>query len=405
MAFLLAERAILFALPGKGKVQLPSALFQTPTLEEPEQAVLWRIDALRARIQAATGGFGQPRKWLGNLRSSLQARAVQGSNSIEGYHISLDDAIAAVEGEELVDATREAALAVVGYQSAMSFVLRMADDPYFAYSNQLLKSLHFMMLQHRPDKNPGRWRHGAVHVEEAASGAVVYQAPEVELVPSLMDAFIDSLAEGGDLSPLVRAAMAHLNLAMIHPFSDGNGRMARCVQSLVLARKGTVAPVFSSIEEYLGRNTPAYYAVLAEVGNGAWHPERDARPWLRFCLVAHFRQATTLVRRIDEAERLWERLDSTRRGLGLPERMLAALSDAAMGYRVRNATYRARTGLSLKLAGRDLKELADRGLLVPKGERRGRSYVGSDELRRVGAEIKGTRDPLPDPFTDADPLV
>src|SRR5687767_8009543 len=57
------------------------------------------------------------------------------------------------------------------------------------------------------------------------------------------------------------------------------------LQTLVLARGQIVAPVFSSIEEYLGRNTQAYYDVLAEVGQGAWNPERDARPWLRFCLT------------------------------------------------------------------------------------------------------------------------
>ena len=67
-----------------------------------------------------------------------------------------------------------------------------------------------------------------------------------------------------DAHPLVAAAMAHLNLVLVHPFSDGNGRMARCLQTFVLARDGLLAPEFSSIEEYLGRNTSAYYAVLAE---------------------------------------------------------------------------------------------------------------------------------------------
>jgi len=85
--------------------------------------------------------------------------------------------------------------------------------------------------------------------------------------------------------------MAHLNLVMIHPFRDGNGRMARCLQSLVLARGGVLSPMFMSIEEYLGRNTHNYYNVLAQVGGGSWQPERDTRPWIRFILTAHLRQA------------------------------------------------------------------------------------------------------------------
>lgn len=62
-------------------------------------------------------------------------------------------------------------------------------------------------------------------------------------------------------------------------------RLARCLQSVVLAHEGVLAPVFMSIEEYLGRNTDDYYAVLAAVGGGRWQSERDARPWARFILT------------------------------------------------------------------------------------------------------------------------
>ena len=65
---------------------------------------------------------------------------------------------------------------------------------------------------------------------------------------------------------------------MIHPFSDGNGRMGRALQTLVLARDGILSPPFSSIEEYLGAksNTEAYYDVLRTGAAGTWQPERDA---------------------------------------------------------------------------------------------------------------------------------
>jgi hypothetical protein len=138
--------------------------------------------------------------------------------------------------------------------------------------------------------------------------------------------------------------MAHLNLVMIHPFKDGNGRMAWCLQTPVLARERIVAPVFSSIEEYLGRNTEAYGAVLAEVGRrsggGSWRPSGDARPWMRFCLNAHHRQIQTLLWRIREAEILWDRCDEVARRLRLPERVVGPLCDGARGLTLRNASYR-----------------------------------------------------------------
>jgi Fic family protein len=187
---------------------------------------------------------------------------------------------------------------------------------------------------------------------------------------------------------MVRAAMAHLNLVMIHPFRDGNGRMARCLQTLVLARQGVLTPDFCSIEEYLGRNTPAYYDVLSEVGGGRWQPDRDARGWLRFCLKAHYRQARTLLRRAEEAEQRWEALEAEASRRGLSERTIAALFNAALGYRIRNATYRAQADVSELVASRDLRALVEAGLLEPRGERRGRFYLRSAALAEVEASIR-----------------
>jgi len=68
----------------------------------------------------------------------------------------------------------------------------------------------------------------------------------------------------------------------------------------------------------LGANTAAYYRVLAEVGGGTWQPDRDARPWLRFVLTAHYRQAHTLVVRADEAERRWDAVTELVRRRRLP---------------------------------------------------------------------------------------
>jgi Fic family protein len=94
----------------------------------------------------------------------------------------------------------------------------------------------------------------------------------------------------------------------MHPFSDGNGRTARCLQTSVLTKEGIAAPEFSSIEEYIGRNQQEYYDVLAKTGGGGWHPEKDCKPWIRFCITGHYRQAQTLVRRFREMGLVYEEL-------------------------------------------------------------------------------------------------
>jgi Fic family protein len=381
-------------------------LFTAPALDVHELQVLGEVAELKERLRHQ---LHEPRRWYGSLRRLSFARAIQGSNSIEGFDAKLDDAAAVAVGEEPLDADEETRLALEGYRRAMTYVLQLAtdEDSGFTYSVQLLKSLHFMMTDYDLRNRPGRWRAGAIYVRKEETDGIVYEGPDIDQVPHLIEELVDTLNSPCE-ERLVQAGMAHLNLTMIHPFRDGNGRMARCLQSLVLARSKVLAPVFMSIEEYLGRNTQKYYDVLAEVGQGSWQPDNDARSWLRFILTAHLRQARTMLLRVKEAERLWVDLERLAERQGLPERILPVLFDASMGLRVRNATYRA----GLKEAGeetiteqtalRDFQRLVTAGLLIPSGEKRGRFYAGGEELRALRRAVVAARDPRndKDPFGD-----
>lgn len=379
-------------------------LFETLDLDNAEQRVLLQIDDLKERLRMQ---LHEPRRWYGSLRRLSFARAIQGSNSIEGYDAVLDDAAAVALGEEPLDASEETRLALEGYRDAMTYVLQLSSDPDFSYEAQLLKSLHFMMTGYHLKNRPGQWRVGAIYVRNDETGEVVYEGPDVDLVPRLVQGLMDRLNRSTEEPRLVQAGMAHLNLVMIHPFRDGNGRMARCLQSLVLARGGVLSPVFMSIEEYLGRNTAEYYAVLRTVGQGSWQPGNDARPWLRFMLKAHLRQARTMLRRVRESERLWFDLEKVAAKYDLPDRTLNALFDAASGLRVRNATYRAALehtdeAITEQTASRDLRDLVQAGLLLPNGVARGRFYVGGDEVMAIRRAITVSRDTRDDsdPFMD-----
>lgn len=377
-------------------------VFETPEPRDDEREVLELIDQLRDELRDKVA---EPRRWGGTLRRMSFARAVQGSNSIEGYDASLDDVVAAVEGEPTLDADTETQLALAGYRDAMTYVLQVAEDDTPGVDEGLLKSLHFMMIKYDLAKNPGRWRPGTIYVRRESTGEIVYEGPSADDVPDLIASMLREL-ERAESPVLLKAAMAHLNLVMIHPFSDWNGRMARCLQTLVLARDRLLAPVFSSIEEFLGRNTDAYYEVLQDVGQGAWHPERDARPWVRFCLRAHYLQARTVLRRREEIEALWNACVGLTERHHLPERTAAGLMDAAYGLRLRRGSYRSLAAsvggeeISDLTATRDLKAMVDNDLLEAIGERRGRYYVASDDLFAVREKIRAGRPPRAegDPF-------
>ena len=376
-------------------------IFETPELRDDERDVLRLIADLRRRLQDRVA---EPHRWAGTLRKMAFARAIQGSNSIEGYNASLDDVVAAVEGEPTLDANEETQLALAGYRDAMTYVLQIAGDDALEVDEGLLKSLHFMMIKHDLRKNPGQWRPGSIYVQKEG-GETVYEGPPSDDVPALIAEMLQELR--GNESPVpIKAAMAHLNLVLIHPFSDGNGRMARCLQTLVLARDRVLAPVFSSIEEFLGRNTQSYYDVLADVGAGSWHPDRDSRPWIRFCLRAHFLQIQTMQQRRSEIEELWNGCVALAEGHGLSERCAAALVDTAYGLRIRRGSYQAAGGemtgeeISDQSASRDLKAMVDLGLLVAVGERRARYYLAGDDAERLREAIRAKRPPREkdDPF-------
>jgi len=360
-------------------------IFATPTLSDEEAKVASDIADLRDKLRFATR---QAQRWTGVLRRGALALAIQGSNSIEGYNVTYEDAVAAIQDEEPLEADREAWEATKGYRDAMTYALQLSEERGFKVSADLIKSLHFMMIKHDLAKHPGRWRPGHIYVRNEPSGEVVYEGPDIDLVPDLMNELVESINARNDHPVMVRAAMAHLNLVMIHPFSDGNGRMARVLQTLVLAREGIVEPEFCSIEEYLFRARQDYYRVLEEVGQGGWHPERDARPWIRFCLQAHYRQARNLLDRTREYARIWGELEILAKNMSLSERSILALFDAALGWKVRNATYRKTAEISENLASRDLKALCDAKLLVPQGEKRGRFYVAAAQIRDIGTRKK-----------------
>jgi len=373
------------------------AIYSTPSLSREERKVIEQIEKIRETLLYS---LRAPSRWLGLLRRNTFARAIRASNSIEGYNVTAEDAIAAVEGEQPIDAERETWSAVVGYRNAMTYVLQLANDPHFSYSEGFIRSLHYMMLGHDLSRHPGSWRPGPIYVRDDQKGEVVYEGPAAELLPDLVRELIDALNRSRGIPVIVRAAMGHLNLVMIHPYSDGNGRMARCLQTLILAREGILESQFCSIEEYLGRNTQPYYDVLAKVGRGTWSPQNDARPWLHFCLTAHYRQASTLLRRTKETGRIWDELEQEIGRRQLPERVIYALSDATMGYRIRNATYRSAAEITDFVASRDLARLVREGLLLPDGERRGRAYVGSQILRDIRMRTREPR-PVDDPVFTA----
>jgi len=370
-------------------------LYAAPPLTSEDEGVLGEIHRMRKDLRHV---LRTPRRWEGGLRRSAFARAIRGSNSIEGYEVAEDDAAAAIDGEDPISADEKTFLEIQGYRQALGYVLAMGDTDYATFDATELRAMHYMMLSHDLSKSPGRYRKGPVYVHDERNGTVVYEGPEASDVPALMDALVASLHTGLNSDPVVRSAMAHLNLVMIHPFRDGNGRMARALATLVLTRSDIGEPEFSSIEEWLGANTDDYYSVLAHTGHGSWQPRDNAHLWLAFNLRAHHMQAQTVARRVEEAVMTWNELEQLATGHGLPDRTMDAMFDAVLGYRVRRGGYVKRTDVTEQTATRDLAALASAGILTAHGNGRGRYYAAAEPLLQIQQRRRAGRKPLRDPY-------
>ena len=369
-------------------------VFQAPPLDDEEIGVLARIGELSASLRLR---LQETRHCSVSLTRIQFARAIQGSGAIDGLDVLLDDTTAIDLGELPIDADDETRLALKGYGDALTYVGQLSSDDDFAYSGQLLRGLHFIMGSYDVKSRPGRWRVGPASPPHADSVETHYVRPDASDLPALMHEFVGSLQTSEGSPALVRAAIAHLNLVMIQPFESRNGRMGRCLHTLILARRGVLTPTYGSVEEYLGRNTQSYVEALANVAAGSYQPERDTRPWVRFMLTAHLRQAQTLKRRVSEYEQIWNRFEKMVASRGLPDRSVVALFDASLGLRVRSSTYRAALDetsleeITEATASRDLRQLAEAELLEAVGEKRGRHYRATSDVEAVRQAITSAR--------------
>lgn len=352
-------------------------LYQTPPITEPLQRQLDELDELRHGLGRE---ISNPSPWLGSLRRLVKAASVESSTSIEGFALAQDEAVAIVSGEELAGPEDENRMAVACYARAMDHVGVMALDPVFVWLDRVILDLHFDACYFQRGKSPGLWRTGSIGVT-GGEGRLVYEGPPGDDVPPLMAEVVEWLANGDlDTHVVVRAAMAHFHAVSVHPFRDGNGRISRILQSLVLAREGLLSPEFASIEEYLGAHTAEYYAVLQRVQGGQYQPERDATEWIVFCIEAHLAQARQRLEQIQEAGTRWSFLENLVASRGWPDRLVIALEQSLIGSADR-ASYSREADVSSATASNDFRRLVDAGLVKPRGRGRSTRYHASPDLR------------------------
>ncbi len=351
-------------------------IYSTPPISP---ALQERLDEL-AQLRSALGHDVKTRShWMGSLRREVRASSIESSTSIEGFSVSPEEALALTSGREAADRDGENRQAVACYARAMDHVGTMGIDPAFRWLDRVILDLHFDACSFQRSSDPGLWRTGQIGVT-GADGSLEYRGPDGGQVVELMAEVVDWLADGDlDADVVVRAAMAHLHVISVHPFRDGNGRVSRIVQSLVLARQKLSSPEFFSIEDYLGSHTQEYYAALREAQGGSYQPQRDAAGWVAFCVEAHLVQAQQRLAQIERAAARWRHLEKLVEERKWPERLTIALEQSLVGGTERGR-YGEEAGVSPATASADFRRLLDAGFVSQRGRGRNTGYVANPRL-------------------------
>jgi Fic family protein len=212
----------------------------------------------------------------------------------------------------------------------------------------------------------GAWRDDARGPMQVVSGPVGkeqvhYEAPAASLLESEVSAFIAWANDADDKTdPVLRAALAHLWFVTIHPFDDGNGRIARAIADWALARSENSPQRFYSMSAQIRHERNAYYDILEQTQKGTL----DVTPWMEWflaCLGRAFDGTEATLSAVLHKARFWER----HAGLVINDRQRAVLNRLLDGFEGKLTTVKwaKLEGVSHDTALRDIQDLIERGIL------------------------------------------
>jgi len=219
----------------------------------------------------------------------------------------------------------------------------------------------------------GAWRDESTGPMQVVSGAigkehVHFEAPKADRLDQEMRGFLHWFETDSGIDPVLKAGMAHLWFVTIHPFDDGNGRIARAIADLALARSENSPQRFYSVSAQIRQERKAYYDILEETQKGTM----DITPWMDWflgCLGRAIGGAQFTLSAVLAKARFWERVQ----GVALNNRQRLVLNRLLDGFegKLTTSKYAKLAKCSQDTALRDILPLVERGILVrnPEGGR------------------------------------
>jgi Fic family protein len=212
----------------------------------------------------------------------------------------------------------------------------------------------------------GAWRDDSTPPMQVVSGPVGrervhFEAPAAERLEEAMLRFLDWFNDDTTTEPVLKAALAHLWFVTIHPFDDGNGRIARAIADMSLARSEGSSQRFYSMSAQIREERGQYYSILERTQKGSM----EVTPWMEWflgCLTRAIEGAQAALSGVIAKARYWEKL----RDVPPNERQRLVINRMLEGFdgKLTTSKWAALTKSSTDTALRDIKQLVDLGVLV-----------------------------------------
>jgi Fic family protein len=203
------------------------------------------------------------------LRRANKLKTIQSSLAIEGNTLTIEQVSDIFEGKRVIGPLKD----IQEVRNALKVYEMMADLNPLSITD--FKKAHHVLMDGLID-GPGKWRTTRVAVFKGEE--VAHMAPSAKMVPDLMDQLFDFINKEKDISWIIKACVFHYELEFIHPFIDGNGRIGRLWQQLLLMKEDSVFE-FVSVESLIKDHQGQYYEVLAACDKAA-----ESTLFIEFCL-------------------------------------------------------------------------------------------------------------------------
>jgi Fic family protein len=310
--------------------------------------------------------------WEARFREDAMVRTVHHGTHIEGNELSLSEAERLLAGAKIVGRERDIQ-EVLNYRNVLKFIESFDKTDV---TEETLKHIHELTV-HRilPDDAVGVYRKTQVVVKNSQTGEVTFRPPPAVEIPFLTASFLLWLNDtrGDEIHTVLKAGIAHYEVVRIHPFLDGNGRVARGVATLVLTKAGYDIKRFFSLEEHYDREPVAYYDALQGVGrmNG------NLTPWLEYFtegLAIELTRIKDKVKSLSTDLKLKKSLGG--QPLALTERQIKIVEFVQENGFLQNKTFfELFPMISEDTVLRELKDLIKKGIVKKEGTTKGVRYV------------------------------